>query len=673
MTGAKGPGPDPPIDVVAAVDAAGIGVFDWDVTSNTMIWDQRLTELFGVEAQAFSAVRTDLLARVHPADARRVDQAVDAALQTCGDYSDRYRIVRPDGAIRWVVARGQVVSDERGSARRLVGCAYDATSLVDVDAAIARVLEEMPTAFVTMDREGQIVYLNATAESLLGATRAELVGVHALRAFPRLARALLGGEFGKAVRQGHPTISTMRFPEPLDGWYEIQAWPGPQGISLYLTDVGERVRIQNELTAAMRGARVRARVATELAKTLDADEAIARLAPILVPEIGDWCVLSLVDETSGGQHNLRDVAVRHVDYSQHRLVSEYAADRLKSLTPGSFLGKALRTGEPVVARSSDGDRSTDALHPGTALTTLETLDPGSAILMPLRGRGRTVGAISLFRTQERAPFSDPDLDLMRDVASRAGLAIDNAQLYRTQRHISEELQRSMLSGVPDVDSIELAVRYAPASHVANVGGDWYDVFARPDGSTVLVIGDVVGHDVRAAADMGQARALLRGIGVTIQAAPGLLLDEVDRALQNLDTGVIATAVVARVKPTRSEGGLNLEWSSAGHLPPVLIRTNGSAHLLGTTTHDPLLGILPPRTRSTRTSHLRPGEILFMYTDGLVERREESVQVGIQRLLATFNGLSAPGMALEPLCDLVVDAMAPDDRHDDIALLAIRSL
>ncbi len=237
------------IDVVEAVEAAGIGLFDWDLQTDKMTWDLRLTELFGVDSRAFTFVRAGFLSCVHPADVRRVDQALGEALETCGEYSVRYR-VRRAGAVRWVVSRGRVIPDESGHARRFVGCAYDATALVDVDATIARVLEEMPTAFITLDRAGRFVYLNATAESLLGATRADLGGARAYRAFASLAGSLLGGELRNALREGHPVTLTAHCPAPLGGWYEIHAWPGPQGLSLHLTDLGERVRAQEELAAA---------------------------------------------------------------------------------------------------------------------------------------------------------------------------------------------------------------------------------------------------------------------------------------------------------------------------------------------------------------------------------------------------------------------------------------
>ena len=166
--------------------------------------------------------------------------------------------------------------------------------------------------------------------------------------------------------------------------------------------------------------------------------------------------------------------------------------------------------------------------------------------MPLRAHGRTLGTLALVNGPDRAPLGPGDLAVAADVGRRAGLAVESAQLYGVQRRASEVLQRSLLTRAPDTDHLEIASRYRPAAHEAQVGGDWYDAFLQPDGATVVVIGDVVGHDIGAAAAMGQLRNLLRGTAYGSPDGPAEILHRVDVAMGGLRLETLATAVVARI-------------------------------------------------------------------------------------------------------------------------------
>lgn len=655
--------------------ASRIGLFEYDVQADRLVWDERMHDVYGVGPGAFDGTLEALVELVHPEDATRVRRAIAAALEACGEYDARYRVVRPDGATRWVIGRGRVLAGDDGRAVRFVGAAYDATEIADMDATVARELEIMPTAFVTLDHDLAVRYVNGAAEKLLQRTRDQLVGRGLLDTFPAVGGTTFEHQYRLALRTGRPVTFTARHPAPLDAWYEVHAWPGPHGLSIYFSDVDDRVRAEQAVAAATRRAAVRARVATELSETLDADEAVARLATIVVPAVGDWCVVTLVDsDHPGARPRTRDVGTWHVDPERRALVAEYARVRLASLTPDAPLRQALRTGEVVRVTSSDLPDPFDVVKPGRARDLLTELAPQSAVVLPLRGRGRTVGAISLFNGADRGPVSDVEVDLLRDVAGRAGMALDNARLYHAQLRVAEELQRSMLTDPPHVPGLATAVRYAPASQVARVGGDWYDAFGLADGSTTLVIGDVVGHDVKAAADMGQVRALLRGIAVATQTSPSVLLTQVDRALHTLGSHAMATAVVASVgaldDPT-VDGPTTVRWSNAGHPPPVLVEPDGTVRLLSAAAPEPLLGVLPDRPRTTSELPLRPGATLLLYTDGLVERRDMPVREGIAHLQQALASLHAHTMGLDDLCDAVLHRLLPPDRHDDVALLAVR--
>src|SRR5919199_3793225 len=184
--------------------------------------------------------------------------------------------------------------------------------------------------------------------------------------------------------------------------------------------------------------------------------------------------------------------------------------------------------------------------------------------------------------RERPLQSEMDMAIAVEVARRGALALDNARLYGRQLKVAETLQHSLLTPPPQPDHLQLAVRYRPAAAYQQVGGDWYDAFNQPDGATLLVIGDVVGHNVDAAAAMGQIRSILRGIAYDRPDSPARTLSRVDRVLTGLGVGSLATALVARVEqsPDQEAAGLRtLRWSSAGHLPPLLVRPDATVETL----------------------------------------------------------------------------------------------
>jgi light-regulated signal transduction histidine kinase (bacteriophytochrome) len=246
-------------------------------------------------------------------------------------------------------------------------------------------------------------------------------------------------------------------------------------------------------------------------------------------------------------------------------------------------------------------------------------------------------------------------------------------LYARERRIvraAETLQRSLLSEPPPRPDLQMAVRYVPATREAQVGGDWYDVFTQPDGSTVLVIGDVVGHDIAAAADMAQLRGLLRGIAYDKAEGPAWVLSRLDAAVEGLGLGAIATVLVARLAPA-VDGRVRVRWSSAGHLPPVLAGPDGAHRLLVDGRPDLLIGVSPGAPRHDAEAVLEPGSTLLLYTDGLVERRDQLFDTGVDRLTAALAELH--GHPVEEVCDGVLARLVPDGAEDDVALVAVRLL
>jgi serine phosphatase RsbU (regulator of sigma subunit) len=239
------------------------------------------------------------------------------------------------------------------------------------------------------------------------------------------------------------------------------------------------------------------------------------------------------------------------------------------------------------------------------------------------------------------------------------------------RRLSEELQRSLLTRPTTPTSLQIAVRYHPAVVDAKIGGDWYDAFVNASGATILVIGDVTGHDRMAAAAMGQLRNMLRGIAYESNDGPAALLSRLDRAMAGLEVDVIASAIVAIVEPSRSDrrpGRIRLRWSNAGHPAPLLRYPDGLVRILSGA-NDLLLGVEPTTTRIEQVVELAQGSTVLLYTDGLVERRGTDYDDRVQRvagLMRDMNDASA-----EDLCDTLINATSAAHTEDDVALLALQ--
>ncbi|SOC49039.1 PAS domain S-box-containing protein [Blastococcus aggregatus] len=296
--------------------------------------------------------------------------------------------------------------------------------------------------------------------------------------------------------------------------------------------------------------------------------------------------------------------------------------------------------------------------------------------LPLTVSETCVGSLAVAWAEEH-PFSGDELELLRVFAAQCAQVLVRIRATAAQRAaavaaqvMSETLQRSLLQQPPTTGSLQLAVRYQPASQGAHVGGDWYDAFVTTRGATMLVVGDVTGHDVEAAATMGQLRNLLRGMAYDSDDSPAALLARLDAAMDGLHVGALATAVLGRLEQSGSaqRPTWRLRWSSAGHLPPLLRHADGTVEVLDGRP-ELLLGLDPQARRSERVLDLEPGSTVLLYSDGLVETRTADLDEGIGRLA---DALARHGdLAPEELCDRILADVAPGANDDDIALLALR--
>ncbi|WP_393097526.1 SpoIIE family protein phosphatase [Streptomyces sp. LN325] len=339
---------------------------------------------------------------------------------------------------------------------------------------------------------------------------------------------------------------------------------------------------------------------------------------------------------------------------------------LCEVRPGGALAEVLRGVRPVFA---DAPAARAAL-PELLGDELAVPSGQRAILAPLRGRRRVIGAALFVRRPERMAFEPDDLLVAAQLATHSALGIDKAVLYGREAYIADELQRTMLpETLPRPTGVRLASRYLPAAETARVGGDWYDAIPLPGSRVALVVGDVMGHSMTSAAIMGQLRTTAQTLA-GLDLPPQEVLHHLDEQAQRLGTDRMATCLYAVYDPVAHR----ITIANAGHPPPVLLHLGGRAEVLRVPPGAPI-GVGGVDFEAVELD-APAGATLLLYTDGLVESRLRDVWTGIEQLrekLAATAQLTGPDHPppLEALCDEVLDMLGPGDRDDDIALLAAR--
>ncbi|WP_431784567.1 SpoIIE family protein phosphatase [Streptomyces chumphonensis] len=342
------------------------------------------------------------------------------------------------------------------------------------------------------------------------------------------------------------------------------------------------------------------------------------------------------------------------------------AAEVADVRTGGALAEVLRGVRPLFGTSPAA---------GAALRELlgqeRDMPPGDrAVLAPLRGRRRVIGAAVFLRRPERAAFEGDDLLVAAQLATHTALGVDKAVLYGREAYIADELQRTMLPDrLPQPTGVRLASRYLPAAESARVGGDWYDAIPLPGSRVALVVGDVMGHSTTSAAIMGQLRTTAQTLA-QLDLPPQEVLHHLDEQAQRLGEDRMATCIYVVYDPVAHR----MIVANAGHPPPVMLHRDGTAETLRIPPGAPI-GVGGVDFRAVELD-APAGATLLLYTDGLVESRHRDVWSGIETLrekMAETGRLTRPDASapLEPLCDEVLDIVGPGDRDDDIALLAAR--
>ncbi|MFD5232501.1 SpoIIE family protein phosphatase [Streptomyces qaidamensis] len=555
-------------------------------------------------------------------------------------------------------------------------------SVPTASVVLAGTLEAIGTGAYVVDEQGCIIAANTRAKQLLGRSADDLIGhdAHDLlhrgpqgEPLPRtrcaMRQAFHAGRTAQAdedhFARGDGTllpISWLITPYDVGGRHaatlvvfhtphhpQVTA-PRPEAAAQPLSEL-HRLALLAETTA-------------QLTSTLDVDEALRRLVALVLPRLADWAVIDLITE----RDEVWRTVVVHADGDTltHREDLQGPMPPIPEESPMP-LSRALRGVASNLAGPQTYQGPPDS---GIAVEQRRLFDATgmhSAAIAPIRSTRAVLGALTLGRDENQAPFTPVDLPLIEDIARRAGLALDNARLYQRQRKVAETMQNHLLPQMPGVSGLQMTVRYLPAPDASQVGGDWYDAFPLSDASTALAIGDVVGHDLEAAAGMAQVRNMLRAYAWSQHEPPSRIVERLDEAIQHITDVSMATTIFARVEPAE-DGNWQLSWTNAGHPPPLLISHDGLARYL-TDGHGILLGTQTGTRRPDATVRLPPGSTLVLYTDGLIEAPRRTIDEGLDRLRQ-----HAAALAHRPLAsftDQLLRRVRPSGNDDDVALLAVR--
>ncbi|MEV8632573.1 SpoIIE family protein phosphatase [Streptosporangium sp. NPDC051023] len=409
-----------------------------------------------------------------------------------------------------------------------------------------------------------------------------------------------------------------------------------------------------------------------IGSTLDMFETGRELMDVAVPRFADAAGILVQDRllaegefaqrSIDGSAMVRRIAVGVSSTTPDDYADAFPVDEVVSYAAWTPYARCMATGNPILYPRLGRRTSEEIGRSWKRESVSRVLEDSSFLVVPLKARGRVLGFVIFTRRPDSEPFDEQDVNLAEELAARTAVCLDNARLYNRERRTALTLQSSLLpADLYQPLGLTIASRYLPASDLVGVGGDWYDVIPLPGCRVALVVGDVMGHGIRAAATMGQLRTAARTLA-SLDLCPAEVLFRLNRMSQDLDTTQIATCVYATYDPVTRACVI----SCAGHVPPILVRPGGETELLELPPGLPLgIGNEPFERCELVLPH---DSVLAFYTDGLVESRERDIDEGIGMLRDLLTGGRRD---LEELCDLTIGAQRPGHERDDIALLLAR--
>ncbi|WP_415954443.1 SpoIIE family protein phosphatase [Streptomyces sp. KLOTTS4A1] len=670
-----------PVPPGGLLDLLSVCAVVLDRAGRIALWSPQAEDVFGYTAQeALGQYAAQLL--LHHKHRDKAAQLFSEVMATGSSWAGAFPVRYKDGTTRLVEFRNMRLLDDRGETYAL-GIAADRQLLrrLETDLALSQQLvSQSPIGLALLDADLRYLLVNPALARINGLPAADHTGRHPRDILTLLDAATVEATMRQVLANGTPVVDcnivgrTPADPDHDHAWsvsyYRLEGTDGQVlGVANSVVDITPRHRAQAQADRGRHRLALIADASASIGTTLRVDRTAQELADAAVPEPADLAAVDILDSALEMRHRPEGDGPRRfralglaMAYTTEAAAAADPVGHLASYRADRLITRCVRTGAPVlVPRVTESDLAHIARDPEAA-TRLARAGVHSYLAVPLIAHNQVLGTLTLARARTPAPFEEDDVLLAREFADRAAIAIDNARWHQSVRNSAETLQRSLLPDpLPTVRGLDVASHYQPAQASSAVGGDWYDVIPLDGDRTALVVGDVMGHGIDAAAAMGRLRTATRAYA-DLAMSPDEVLHHLDQTTARLDAH-IATCVYAVYRPHDH----TLRISNAGHMPPVLIPENGAPRLLALPTGAPLgVGEVQYLTSDLE---LNPGDSLVLYTDGLVETRQRPIDDRLKLLLRLLTDHGHPSQSS---CEQILDALADGDTVDDIALLIARA-
>ncbi|MFJ5923219.1 SpoIIE family protein phosphatase [Kitasatospora sp. NPDC092948] len=676
------------------LDVVRVAVVILDTAGRVVLWSPTAEEMLGWPSEVLvGRALEELLA--DPDDRQRARAALQETLRRGSWHgftgiSDRY------GVPVEVEVRLSLLVDGDG-APYVQAALTEAAALraVERDLAVRDALfEQSPLGIAVLDTDLRYTAVNRTLAEMNGLPAEAHIGRTTGETLPERSADEITALQRQVLATGEPVIDvTLASPSGRAGFRSISFSRMTDrsgrvlGISGTAMDVTERYRAVAKVEGARRRLSLLNEFGSRVGDLLDASMIAQELAGAVVPRLADYAAVILLQAVAHGDDLPRHAHDRRTSLLQLGVAAVQDGPAVETMLrhgaritfeDDSAFGRVLRRGVPELLTGSELDALSFPDDP--KVEAARDLGIHSRLVVPLRARGIVIGLLVVSRAGYREGFDRDDLAFTVELADRAGSSLDNARLYARERTAALTLQRTLLpQQVPQPAGVEVAYRYVPGSSGTEVGGDWFDVIPLPGDRTALVVGDVMGHGLRAAATMGRLRTAVRVLAA-LDLAPEVVLRHVhelaDDLAQGPDEALLATCVYAVFDPARR----SLTVTKAGHIPPVLVvpgadaeparsggpLPGGAGQVLDLPSGAPLgVGGVPFESIEME---IPDGSLLALCTDGLVESRDKDLDVGLGRLISV---LEQPYASIQQACEAVLDTMEQGREPDDVALLLAR--
>ncbi|MET7897491.1 SpoIIE family protein phosphatase [Streptomyces mirabilis] len=642
-----------------ALEEVRVGSWDWNIETGELVWDEAALELYGTRPADFTGRIENWMRIVHPDDLAPTLGAAEKSLRDRTVFEAEYRVRRLDGTYGWTQARARATYNAQGEPVRMIGVGWESNESRSARDALSQALRHMSDGFLAVDDRWRITFLNLAAERMLGSSEEELFGrvlweLPSVRQVPDLEKRCR-----EAAAAQQPAGFDMDAPNT-GRRLHLRLVPGPDGLTLYFTDVTEIRRHEDERSAAEQAAAERAARIAELTESLSkattSRDVVDAVAQRVLPPFGATGLL--VQAVEGD----RTYNVGAVGYPPAFLDTINGRMRVAH----DPVWDPILTGTPLFISSA---AEYTARYPELAVRPRQAGKQAWAF-MPLTVSGHTFGSCVVSFDRPRR-LGDEERTLLTAISALVAQALERARLYDAEHTRSQELQRSLLpSGLPELPACTAAARYLPAGQGMDVGGDWYDIIPLSGGRVALVVGDVMGHGLPEAATMGRLRTAVHTLA-DLELPPDEIMSHLNDIVGGMAEESYATCLYALYDSTTQICSV----ARAGHPPPAVVHPDGRVHFPEVAPDPPLGAAEPPFETFEMT--VPDGSLLVLYTDGLVESATREIDDGmaeLARLLrAAHEGPGEMATDLERLCDTVTAGLLPAEHStaDDAALLIAR--